>query len=67
MDAYVLWNGSAWFVKEATFFKQQKAESIARGETREWWKNWRAVYGVDGIEHARDKARLTWGEKGERW
>lgn len=61
---YVLWNGGAWFVKEATFFESQKASS-ATGDA--WWKNWRAVHGASSVEHARDIARLQWGVYGQRW
>lgn len=64
MNCYVLWNGGAYMVKEQTFFEAQKAHSPLEDT---WWKNWRLVRGVDGIEHARDKARITWGNKGEKW
>lgn len=64
MNCYVVWNGAAYFVKEQSFFEAQKAQSPA-GDT--WWKDWRPLYGVDGIEHARDRARMTWGNNGENW
>lgn len=62
MDAYVVWNGAAYFVKEAKFFQQQK--DVDKGD---WSKNWRKLYDVEGIEHAREVARRTWGSEGERW
>jgi hypothetical protein len=64
MNCYVHWNGGAWFVKEQGFFEAQKAES-AGGHA--WWEGWKLLTGVDGIEHARDKARMQWGERGEHW
>lgn len=64
MDCMVNWNGGAWFVKERQFFEQQK-ESTPPGDL--WHTHWRLVICVDGIEHARDKARLEWGVHGERW
>ena len=63
MDCYVTFNGAAWFVKEADFFEQQKARNLSD----KWWTHWRKIICVDGIEHARDKARLEWGIRGERW
>lgn len=62
MHCYVNWNGGAWFVKEANFFEMQKKQDPSG-----WHTHWRPIYDVDGIEHARDKARMIWGEKGERW
>lgn len=64
MNCYVHWSGSAWFVKEQAFFEQQKSVS---SPSDTWWKGWKLVTGVDGIEHARDKAKMKWGERGERW
>jgi hypothetical protein len=63
MDAMVKWNGGAWMVKEKEFFDSQ----INDDGNNEWKKAWRPIYGVDGIEHARDRARLKWGQHGERW
>lgn len=57
---YVNWNGGAWMVKEGQFFKEQG------GLTQRWGRHWRAIY-ADTIEHARDKARLTYGVNGDRW
>lgn len=62
MHCYVNWNGGAWFVKEGNFFELQEKEDPSG-----WRTHWRPIYDVDGIEHARDKARMIWGEKGERW
>jgi hypothetical protein len=64
MDCMVTWNGGAWMVKERQFFLRQK-DNTPPGDR--WWTHWRPVIAVDGIEHARDKARLAWGVRGERW
>lgn len=48
---YVMFNGAAWFVKEAVFFESQG------GLTEDWGKAWEPIY-ADSIEHARDKAKL---------
>lgn len=64
MKCFVLWNGGAWFAKEQRFFEQQRA-AAAPSDT--WWHHWQYVGEVDGLEHAKDRARLTWGERGERW
>lgn len=67
MNFYVVWNGGAWFVKEQEFFNEQVANDQDASEGKKWWESWKLVHGCDGIEHARDKARLKWGVKGERW
>jgi hypothetical protein len=67
MNCYVIWNGGAYMVKEQKFFEAQKANSLRDHPDDKWWTHWRLVYGVDGIEHARDKARMLWGVNGERW
>ncbi len=59
-EFFVMWNGSAWFVKEGTFFRQQG------GLVQSWGFKWRPLY-ADTIEHARDKARLEFGVNGERF
>lgn len=57
---FVHWNGGAWFVKEAAFFVEQGGESEA------WGKHWKALY-ADSIEHARDRAKLQFGVRGENF
>lgn len=46
---YVHWNGGAWFVKTADFFKEQG------GLTADWGKGWRLIQ-AESIEDARAKA-----------
>lgn len=60
IEHYVHWNGSAWFVKVGYFFREQGGLEAA------WGRHWQQLY-ADTIEHARDKARLTYGVRGERW
>ena len=67
MNVYVHWNGGAWRVMEAEFFRVMVAAHKREKRDGEWWLHWRPLYGVDGIEHGKDKARLTWGVGGERW
>lgn len=49
---YVHWNGAAWFVKTADFFKSQG------GHTQEWGKAWVPLVATS-IEDARAKAAAT--------
>jgi hypothetical protein len=67
MDVYVLWNGGAWFVKERSFAEQQSREHPVNRDGHRWLDAWKLIYDVDGLEHGRDKARLLYGERGERW
>lgn len=55
---YVLWNGAAWFVKEASFF-------ISQGGLEEsWGKAWRPIL-ADSIEDARLKAPQIYPKRKE--
>lgn len=53
---YVHWNGAAWFVKAAEFFKSQG------GLTAPWGKAWTPIE-AESIEHARVMAPLLVGTK----
>jgi hypothetical protein len=67
MDVYVLWNGGAWLVKERDFAEHQSRCDPVNFDGRRWLDAWKLIYDVDGLEHARDKAKLMFGERGERW
>ena len=67
MDCYVLWNGGAWMVKERTFAEEQSRQNPINLDGKHWLSYWRLIRCVDSFEHARDKARLEWGVRGERW
>lgn len=58
-DFYVHWNGGAWFVKEAHYFKFQG------GMTAEWGKAWQPIQAMS-IEHARALAAATLPKKVHR-
>lgn len=49
---YVHYNGSAWFVKEASFFEQQG------GLTETWGQAWQPIM-ASSVEDARSRASKT--------
>jgi hypothetical protein len=56
----VHWNGAAWFVKAYGYFV------VSGGFKQPWGAAWREMW-ADSIEHARDRAKLQYGVRGERW
>lgn len=67
MDVYVLWNGAAWFVKERRFAEEQARAEPVNNDGVRWLDRWKLIQDVDGLEHGRDRAKLMYGVRGERW